>query len=92
MDPDKYLPPKPTIALYLDSPQENMITCDVAAIYGEKKYHVYGKERYSQKRNFTEEHRLAEIIQMYFNAFDQEKSLLVYSGDEGDYFHISFSR
>ena len=82
----KYLPPKPTIALYLDSPQENMITCDVAAIYGEKKYHVYGKERYSQKRNFTEEHRLAEIIQMYFNAFDQEKSLLVYSGDEGDIF------
>ncbi len=86
MDSDKYLPPKPTIALYLDSPQENMITCDVAAIYGEKKYHVYGKERYSQKRNFTEEHRLAEIIQMYFNAFDQEKSLLVYSGDEGDIF------
>ena len=86
MDTDKYLPPKPTIALYLDSPQENMITCDVAAIYGEKKYHVYGKERYSQKRNFTEEHRLAEIIQMYFNAFDQEKSLLVYSGDEGDIF------
>ncbi len=86
MDPDKYLPPKPTIALYLDSPQENMITCDVVAIYGEKKYHVYGKERYSQKRNFTEEHRLAEIIQMYFNAFDQEKSLLVYSGDEGDIF------
>ena len=43
MDPDKYLPPKPTIALYLDSPQENMITCDVVAIYGEKKYHVYGK-------------------------------------------------
>ena len=63
-----------------------MITCDVAAIYGEKKYHVYGKERYSQKRNFTEEHRVAEIIQMYFNAFDQEKSLLVYSGDEGDIF------
>ena len=63
-----------------------MIKCDVAAIYGEKKYHVYGKERYSQKRNFTEEHRLAEIIQMYFNAFDQEKSLLVYSGDEGDIF------
>ena len=63
-----------------------MITCDVAAIYGEKKYHVYGKERYSQKRNFTEEHRLAEIIQMYFNAFDQEKGLLVYSGDEGDIF------
>lgn len=86
MDPVKYLPPKPTIALYLDSPQENMITCDVVAIYGEKKYHVYGKERYSQKRNFTEEHRLAEIIQMYFNAFDQEKSLLVYSGDEGDIF------
>ena len=23
---------------------------------------------------------------MYFNAFDQEKSLLVYSGDEGDIF------
>lgn len=86
MDPAKYLPPKPTIALYLDSPQENMITCDVVAIYGEKKYHVYGKERYSQKRNFTEEHRLAEIIQMYFNAFDQEKGLLVYSGDEGDIF------
>lgn len=86
MDPAKYLPPKPTIALYLDSPQENMITCDVAAIYGEKKYHVYGKERYSQKRNFTEEHRLAEMIQMYFNAFDQEKDLLVYSGDEGDIF------
>lgn len=86
MDLDKYLPPKPTIALYLDSPQENMITCDVAAIYGEKKYHVYGKEGYSQKRNFTEEHRLAEIIQMYFSAFDQEKSLLVYSGDEGDIF------
>ena len=86
MDPAKYLPPKPTIALYIDSPQENMITCDVAAIYGEKKYHVYGKERYSQKRNFTEEHRLAEIIQMYFNAFDQEKGLLVYSGDEGDIF------
>ena len=86
MDPAKYLPPKPTIALYLDSPQENMITCDVAAIYGEKKYHVYGKKRYSQKRNFTEEHRLAEMIQMYFNAFDQEKDLLVYSGDEGDIF------
>ena len=86
MDPAKYLPPKPTIALYLDSPQENMITCDVAAIYGEKKYHIYGKERYSQKRNFTEEHRLAEMIQMYFNAFDQEKGLLVYSGDEGDIF------
>ena len=57
MDPDKYLPPKPTIALYLDSPQENMITCDVAAIYGEKEYHVNGMERSSQKRNFTEDHR-----------------------------------
>lgn len=86
MDPVKYLPPKPTLALYLDYPQENMITCDAAAVYGEKKYHIYGRERYNQKRNFTEEHRLAESIQSYFNAFDQEKNLLVYSGDESDIF------
>ena len=88
MDPDKYLPPKPTIALYLDSPQgKNMITCDVAAIYGEEKSIMFMERSVTaKKRNFTEEHRLAEIIQMYFNAFDQEKSLLVYSGDEGDNF------
>ena len=86
MDPAKYLPPKPTLALYFDYPQENMITCDPAAVYGEKRYHIYGKERYNQKRNFTEEHRLAETIQSYFNAFDQEKGLLVYSGDESDIF------
>ncbi len=86
MDPAKYLPPKPTLALYLDYPQENMITCDAAAVYGEKKYHIYGKERYNPKRNFTEEQRLAETIQPYFNAFDQEKGFLVYSGDEKDIF------
>ncbi len=86
MDPAKYLPPKPTLALYLDYPQENMITCDPAAVYSGKRYHIYGKERYNQKRNFTEEHRLAETIQSYFNAFDQEKGLLVYSGDESDIF------
>ena len=86
MDPAKYLPPKPTLALYLDYPQENMITCDAAAVYSGKRYHIYGKERYNQKRNFTEEQRLAEKIQRYFNAFDQEKGLLVYSGDESDIF------
>ena len=84
MDPSQYLPQKPTLELYLDYPQTNMITCDAAAVYGEKKYHIFGKEKYNQKRNFTEERQLAELIQPYFNAYDQEKSLLVYSGDEGD--------
>lgn len=84
MNLDQYLPPKPILALYLDYPQKNMITCDATAVYGEKKYPIFGKEKYNQKRNFTEEHRLAELIQPYFNAYDQEKSLLVYSGEEGD--------
>lgn len=86
MDPDKYLPPKPTLALYLDYPQENMITCDPKAMYGEKKYHIYGKERCNQKRNFIEEHKLVQTIQPYFNAFDQGKGVLIYSGDESDIF------
>lgn len=86
MEPEQYLPPKPKLALYLDYPQENMITCDAAAVYGEKKYRIFGSEKLSQKRNFNEERKLAEEIQPFFNAYDQEKSLLIFSGDESDIF------
>ena len=36
----QYLPPQVEFQIYLDAPQHDMITCELLAVYGEKKYNV----------------------------------------------------
>ena len=80
-DPDKWIPEKPDIKIYLDIPEENVITCDLQAVYGENVYHLFEDAHSSAGRNLAEERAIEAKISPFFDA-KYEKHLMSFSGDE----------
>lgn len=78
----EYLPPKPEYVLYLDTPQEQTVTCELFAIYGEKKFNVYDKPKMLDNRDELGELKIAEQVKVWFEDIDTEKRQMVISENE----------
>lgn len=82
MEPTAYLPEKPVFEMYLDYPQENMISCRAYARYRDGKYQLFQNEDYQDNRDFAGEHAFAEVLKQFFQSFDEEQASLYYEGEE----------
>ena len=69
--PEKYALPKPIFEFYLDKPQDGMITAEIYAIYGDKKYNALETIKKDLKeRNDQEEKNIDRFVSQFFNSFD----------------------
>lgn len=69
----KYLPPKPVFRIYLDMPQNDLVTGELKAVYGDKVYNILdetAKNKDSELRNGQEEEVMNTFFAKYFNSFD----------------------
>ncbi len=78
----EYLPPKPEYELYLDTPQEQTVTCEMFAIYGDKKFNVCDHPKILDNRDELEELKKTEQVKVWFEDVDTEKKQMVISEDE----------
>ena len=78
----EYLPPKPEYELYLDTPQEQMITCELFAVYGEKKFNVCERAKMLDNRDELEELKTTEQVKVWFQGVDADKKQMIISEDE----------
>ncbi|MCM1182159.1 MAG: SNF2 helicase associated domain-containing protein [Roseburia sp.] len=94
-DPSGYLPEEADIAIYLDMPSGDEVSCRIMAVYGEQEYNVTGvsenteassfytqnKSAVTQKRDVQRE-LLADLeIGAVFKKYDAAKGLRLLSGD-----------
>lgn len=81
-DPAQFEPLQPEFAFYLDSPQRDMVTARIMVGYGEKEYNVYTDGHDRPLRDVVQEHQVAEAVVSFFNAYNEDRGLLVLAGDE----------
>lgn len=89
--PEKYLPDEAVFRIYLDLPQQNLITCDLVADYGNDQiYHVFDRNNRQKdsNRNMREEAKIAALISSYCNAFDDRTGNPVATNDENCMFEL----
>ena len=81
-----YLPVQPDIEIYLDYPQEGLISCKVMASYTSthEKYNLFDEKKGRKFRNLSEERKAAERLWGFFNAFDEEEKQIYYQCDDGE--------
>ena len=83
IDLDKFLPEEADFDIYLDMPQDNMVTCDLIASYGEDRvFHVFEGVPEQGARNVPQELRAQNSLMQYFNAFDDVRHQAVLADDE----------
>lgn len=81
-DPAEYGMLEPVFKIYLDAPQENMITCRPEVYYGERQISLYTTEEIAM-RDMAKEAVLRKVIHEYSNAFDLEtQSSAIVDDDE----------
>lgn len=81
-DPALYLPPKPEFEIYLDSPQKDLVSCKLLAVYGENKYNVYANVSGRAMRDEAAEIRMGQLVADYFQAYDESSHTMVLSANE----------
>ena len=72
---------KPKFQIYLDSPQENMITCRPMVHYGDREFSIYTTEDIAL-RDMSAEQILRNLVHEYTNAFDPSSLSAVIVDDE----------
>ena len=87
-DPLDYMPLKPSFEIYLDMPEDSVITCRLYAVYGERKYNVLQGISGEDRRDVTEEKAMDTFVSGWFNAFDSINSRLSLSEDEDKLFAL----
>ncbi len=68
--------------IYLDAPQEDMISCRLIAVYGERRYNVYGDKEDMGQRDLTREIPAGKVISSYCNAYDDSTQAMVIADAE----------
>lgn len=68
--------------IYLDMPQRDYITCELYALYGEKKNSVFGSGMEDSERDYVREIEVRERITPFFNAYDELQKQMVLAEDE----------
>ncbi len=86
-DPYDYFIEKPNFEIYLDSPQKDVISCEIKAIYPDAVYNILDSNK-KGKRDLDEENRFELKVKPHFNSQDNEKSSLTFFG--GDEMLYSF--
>lgn len=71
-----------TFEIYLDALQRDTITCKPIAVYGERKYDVYGKADDSPERDLVREMEVGKVVSSYCNAYDDIERMMVAAQDE----------
>lgn len=79
-----YFPEVPKYQIYLDIPQDGMVSGTPYACYpsAEQKYLLFDQKTEPAKRNQEEERKTAERIRSYFNAFEEQTCSLFLEYDE----------
>lgn len=80
-DEDIYGIITPEFKIYLDSPQENMITCTPKVCYGEKEFSIYTTEEIAI-RDMEKEASMRQMMREFGNAFDENQKCIVAIDDE----------
>ena len=72
LSPDLYRPEIPSFRLYLDLPQDDLVSCQVRCFYSRQKqeYLLYD-DADAVKRNQSEENRMRQQISSFFDAYDE---------------------
>ncbi|MBD5459120.1 MAG: DEAD/DEAH box helicase family protein [Lachnospiraceae bacterium] len=85
-----YLQSPASFEIYLDAPQKDFITCKLFAVYGDKKYLIYGKEADKERsaRDIFREMEVGQAVSSYFNAYDEEGGMMALSGDEDKLYEL----
>ncbi|MCR4950308.1 MAG: DEAD/DEAH box helicase [Solobacterium sp.] len=81
-DPFEYTPMKPEFEIYLDLPQENMITAELYAVYGEKKYNILEGVSSENRRDKDAEQEIDTFLSGWFNSFDNVHHRLALIDDD----------
>lgn len=68
--------------IYLDAPQKDFITCKVLAVYGDKKYNIYDKEKEVHLRDLINEIEVEKIVSFFCNAYDDKEQVMVIAQEE----------
>ena len=68
--------------IYLDAPQYDMITCRVIAVYGNRRYNVYGDNEDIGLRDLVKEIPVGKIVSSYCNAYDEKAMAMVLCDSE----------
>ncbi len=90
--PEDYRPEIPKFRLYLDLPQDNMISCQVHCIYDRlhQDFLLYDDAQ-ADSRNLSEENIMRQAINNYFDAFNEaDKSMCLLCDDNRLYQFLMF--
>ncbi len=87
-DPSAYGVVPVSFEIYLDTPQKDFITCKVYALYGERKYEVFGNHEEKGGRDVVRETLVRNVVASYCNAFDEAEHAMVLSGDEDKLYEL----
>lgn len=89
----QYLPPQVEFQIYLDAPQHDMITCELLAVYGEKKYNVFADandiHQLSHGRDVRKEAAANQLVRSCFSAYDARKHQMLLQGADEMYEFLS---
>lgn len=84
----QYLPDKPRFEIYLDLPQDDMITCDLVAVYSKDSFHTFNHDDTSGNRDMEEEIAMESEVSPWFNAFDPNRNLFTIINDDEYMYHL----
>ncbi|MDO5336735.1 MAG: SNF2 helicase associated domain-containing protein [Eubacteriales bacterium] len=87
-DPASYGLETAAFEIYLDAPQKDYITCKVLAVYGDKKYNVYSKEKADFTRDIVRETEVGKLAGAYCNAYDDREQVMVLADDEDKLYEL----
>ncbi len=90
-DPYDYAIETPKFEIYLDSPQNDVITCEIKAVYSTNTYNILSPIK-EGNRDLDEERSMEQKVKQYFTSFDESSFLLTFHGsDEALYDFITIS-
>lgn len=81
-DENDYIIAQAVFEIYMDAPQKDMITCKPMAVYGDKKYEVYGNKEDHEQRDMVREMGVGKLVSSYCNAYDDVDRMMVAARDE----------
>ena len=79
-DPEAYRMERPKLRIYLDAPQDNLVTERPVALLGEREISLYGTDELAL-RDMQEESEIKEILGKYSNAFNSDEGSMVIADD-----------
>lgn len=77
-----YEPEIPAFEIYLDMPQDDMISCQAFAVYSYDRFPLYMPVENASRRNLKEEQQAENILRPWFDAFEADTGTMFFQIDE----------